>query len=103
MQISFDALWEIICKNFFTKLVQSVSLCHRLFKKPKIIKILTTENCLKTQAVRIKARFYTEREGYGYLGKKFQQPQFAFVFVTNFEFLILFSLLCNPMTYTFDN
>ena len=27
---------QIICKNFFAKLVQSVSLCHRLSKKLKV-------------------------------------------------------------------
>ena len=30
---------QIICKNFFEKLVQSVSFCHRISKKLKIIKI----------------------------------------------------------------
>ena len=30
---------QIICKDFFAKLVQSVFLCHRLSKKQKIIKI----------------------------------------------------------------
>ena len=30
---------QIICKNFFVKLVQSVSLCHRLSKKLNFIKI----------------------------------------------------------------
>ena len=30
---------QIICKNFFAKLVQSVSLCHRLSKKLNFIKI----------------------------------------------------------------
>ena len=30
---------QIVCKNFFAKHVQSVSLCHRLFKKLKVIKI----------------------------------------------------------------
>ena len=30
---------QIICKNFFAKLVQSVSFCHRLSKKLNFIKI----------------------------------------------------------------
>ena len=39
MQISFAVCLQIICKNFFAKLVQSVSLCHRLSKKLNFIKI----------------------------------------------------------------
>ena len=35
---------QIICKNFFAKLVQSVSLCHRLSKKAKFYQNLTTES-----------------------------------------------------------
>ena len=62
---------QIICKNFFAILVQSVSLCHRLFKKLNLIteswskqrfslsleKAVIQAVCLRTQAVSIKARF----------------------------------------------
>ena len=65
---------QIIFKNFFAKLVQSVSLCQA-FQKTKSYQNLTTESgskqrfsllqekavvqavCLRTQAVSIKARF----------------------------------------------
>ena len=35
---------QIICKSFFAKLVQSVSLCHRLSKKAKSYQNLTTKS-----------------------------------------------------------
>ena len=40
-------LLQINCKNVFAKLVQSVSLCHRLSKKSKNFQSLTTESCSK--------------------------------------------------------
>ena len=67
-----------IWKNFFAKLVQSVSLCNRLSKQLKNNQNPTTESgskqrftllqekvviqavCLMTQAVRIKARFFNQ-------------------------------------------
>ena len=69
-----------ICNFFFAKLVQSVSLCHRLSKKLKFYQNLTSESgskqrfsliqekaviqavCLRTQAVSIKARFLAYRK-----------------------------------------
>ena len=75
MQISFDRLFAKNLQFFFAKLVQSVSLCHRLSKKAKFYQNLTSESgskqrlgllqakaviqavCLRTQAVSIKARF----------------------------------------------
>ena len=65
---------HIICKNFFAKLVQSVSLCQA-FQKAKSYQNLTTESgskqrfsllhekavihvvCLRTQSVSKKAQF----------------------------------------------
>ena len=43
MLISFDKLFAKICNFFFAKLVQSVSLCHRLSKKLNFIKIWQVE------------------------------------------------------------
>ena len=37
--VNLTGCLQIICKNFFAKLVQSVFLCHRLPKKLKVIKI----------------------------------------------------------------
>ena len=39
MQISFDRMFAKYLQFFFAKLVQSVSLCHRLSKKLNFIKI----------------------------------------------------------------
>ena len=65
---------HIMCKNFFTKLVQSVSHMSKAFQKAKNYQNLTTKNglkqrvslsqekvaiqavCLRTQAISIKAR-----------------------------------------------
>ena len=44
---------QIICKNFFAKLVQSVSLCHRLSKKLKVIKIWQLKVKLKSSVLRV--------------------------------------------------
>ena len=42
---------QIICKNFFEKLLQSVSLCHRLTKKLNFIKIWQLKVGLKSQKI----------------------------------------------------
>ena len=75
--ILLTGFMQIICKNFFAKLVQPVSLCHKAFQKAKNYQNLTTESglrqrfslfqemlviqavCLRTRAVSIKARFMT--------------------------------------------
>ena len=70
VQISFDRLFAKNLQFFFAKLVQSVSLCHRLSKKLNFIKIWQVKvvqnkdlvcyrkkQSFRTQAVSIKARF----------------------------------------------
>ena len=49
MQISFDELFANNLQIFFTKLVQCVSLCHRLSKKLKKIQKLKTKSWFKTK------------------------------------------------------
>ena len=67
---------QIICKNFFAKLVQSVSLCHRLSKKINFIKIWQVKVGLNKDLVCYRKKQSFRPEDFGYLEKvrKFQQP-----------------------------
>ena len=68
---------QIICKYFFAKFVQSVSLRHRFFKIVSDLVFYRRKYSGSMPEELVKAQFYTQREGYGHLGKvrKFQQQQ----------------------------
>ena len=67
-KLKMTGCMQKVCKNFFPKHVQYVSLCHRLSKKQSEsgskqrfsllqAKAVIQAVCLRTQAVSIKARF----------------------------------------------